>query len=818
MSQLHQRIQHLALFAALFLLACTAPPRPACAPAAVRGKPVLCAPASSGELFVVGLPAQHGWERGDWVLLDVARKGFDRAVPVAMAVVVERYDDLARVAVLYQREAVSLDGASARKISKEDRARLGKFVGRVVGVDLARVKLDVGAQDKVVEGDVYQVLSSRDHQAIGRVRVTEVGDLWAYGVVLGVREEQLREGLDAVFLKNAVQDEAQPVSILVVSFDPHDDKDKEESKAGRGLAKDLADALGKASAGAKDVVVRFEGDERVRLGAGDLAGEKEARLIGKRFGVDIVVWGSARCSEMACLQPRFTVVDPGRMMEHGYKGAEIWVEKDKGGFAFKGDAPGDPLALAAGILGSMAFDAQRYADASYYLGQAVGKNVLRGADEFLDRKRLAYAMYVRGQTAGAREQALALIQRARTANDEGWAQQGHEELARINILEGKVKEARAELEAIRLWSTISRDDWELAYALGTLADLEMRQGQLDEARKLYRQSLDLERRVGDLRGEAAIIHDLAAVEALHGRVDEARKLYTQSLDLKRRIGDILGEAATLHQLAILEEQQGRWGEARKLYIQSLDLKRRFGDVEGEAATLHQLARLEEQEGRLDEARKLYTQSLDLEHRIGDVQGDIITSESLAVLDYKQGKKGAAVRALERCLDKARAIKHIEYEALILSNLAGIDRDRGNFDRARNRWNEALTLYRQLQMPAEIERAERHIADLAIFESIYAAWKAYPDLLVNGGIVIIKIRSDSEAEKVDLHPGDILLRYDRIRLDKADDLPPLAKATDSAKIVTLELLRGADKLTVQAHGGPLDVDTITIKADPPASKP
>ncbi|MFO0755298.1 MAG: tetratricopeptide repeat protein [Byssovorax sp.] len=811
-----------AVLLALVLSACSAArpssataalPHPSCPVAPERGKPVLCIPADGSGFYIVGLDPSSPWERGDWIMLDLPMDGISGTVPVAMFAVVESYGELAEVHLLYQREPKPLGGARARKIRKEERARLGKYVARVIDARGGRVQVDLGAQDKVLLGDVYQVLSLRSREPIGRVRIAEIGDLHAWGVPLD-QHEPFREGMDAVFLREAEIREASPVSILVVNFDPRDEMSADQQSLSRSFAKDLADALAAGAKGSEGLTVRYEADERIRLGGGPEQGDAEARSIGKKYAADIVVWGAVRCDKDACVEPRYTVVDGAGLQTRSYQGADIWVERDKGGFAFKGPAPDGPLALAAAILGSAAFDAQRYADARYYLGRAVSKNVLHGADEFRGRWNLAYAMYMRGQTVGAREQALSLIQRARAANEAGWEQRGQGELVRIDMLEGKVKEARAALEAIRSWSAASHDDGVLSYALHTLAVLEARQGRVEEARALYAESLDLERRIHDVRGEAATLYQLAGLEAQQGHAGRARDLYAESLALKRRIGDVEGEAANLHNIADLDATQGHMEDARKLYAQALDLERRIGDVRGEAATLHQLAGLEAQQGGAEEARRLYIQSFDLKSRIGDVEGVLATLQDLAVLDYQQGKKDVAVQVLERCLVNARALKHVEYQANILDSLALIALDRSYIPQARNQWVEALTLYRQLQMPTKIHEMEQHLAALAIFETNIAVWRANPSLLAGGGVFITGILPHSQAEGAGLRPGDVLLRYDQTRLDKSDTLRPLPKVTDPTKIVTLELLRREDKLAVQVHGGLLGITVTNLPSNTP----
>ncbi|WP_437933000.1 tetratricopeptide repeat protein [Sorangium sp. So ce341] len=727
----------------------TSPPLSSCPAAA--GKPVFCLPAEGGQ-FVVGLPRGHGWERGDWVLLSQAQPGLTAARPVAIAVLVEALADVARVMVLHQTDA-RLDGAGARKIGKEERPQLGKHVGRVLRGDGGRVQIGVGKADGAVEGDVYTVRSARDaNEIVGRVQVKELGDLHAWAVALD--GEPAREGQPVVYLRAGdagLFGAGAPVSILVVNFDPADEQDTREAKAGRGFAKQLANELGNAAAGLQGLTVRYEGSQRVRVDRSDEEGHAEARAIGKRFGAHIVVWGSMRCDKMGCALPRFTVVEPERLERAAYRGNEVRGSFDDAGFTLKGAQPVEPVALAAAILGSVAYDAQRYADARVYLGKALSQGVLQGEDELRGRKSLVHALYTQGQTVAAREQASVLMKRARTAGAARWEQSGRAALARIDFREGKVDAARAHLGAIRQWSEAAGDEGMLGFALHELAVLEARQGRVDgarkqyekslelsrrigdvqgeaatlhqlavleaqqgrvdEARKQYEKSLELERRIGNVQGEAATLHELAVLEAQQGRVDEARKQYEKSLEFKRRIGDVEGEAATLHQLAVLEAQQGRVDEARKQYEKSLELKRRIGDVEGEAATLHQLAVLEAQQGRVDEARKQYEKSLELSRRIGDVQGELATRINMAALDFRGRRHNEARQHLEETLERARALRHVEYEARCLDWLGIVDREVGKHASARTRWTAALALYRGLRMPRKVKELEEQLASL-----------------------------------------------------------------------------------------------------------
>jgi pentatricopeptide repeat protein len=79
---------------------------------------------------------------------------------------------------------------------------------------------------------------------------------------------------------------------------------------------------------------------------------------------------------------------------------------------------------------------------------------------------------------------------------------------------------------------------------------------VEEAMKLYEESLQVYRQVGDVRGVAVTQHAMANVLVRQGRVEEAMKLYEESLQVKRQVGDVRGVAVTQIQLSQALFQEG----------------------------------------------------------------------------------------------------------------------------------------------------------------------------------------------------------------------------------------------------------------------
>ncbi|MEH1897428.1 MAG: tetratricopeptide repeat protein, partial [Nostoc sp.] len=164
--------------------------------------------------------------------------------------------------------------------------------------------------------------------------------------------------------------------------------------------------------------------------------------------------------------------------------------------------------------------------------------------------------------------------------------------------------------------------------LKEMAYCEHQMGEVNQALNYYQQALNL-CPAEDERELGSIYHYLGILKADKGEVDEAIALFNQSLEIEERIGNVKGKAETLHGLGNLYADKGEVDEAIALFNQSLEIKERIGDVQGKAATLSCLGILYANKGNVDEAIALYNQSLEIFERIGNVQGKGATLHCLA---------------------------------------------------------------------------------------------------------------------------------------------------------------------------------------------
>jgi tetratricopeptide (TPR) repeat protein len=187
-----------------------------------------------------------------------------------------------------------------------------------------------------------------------------------------------------------------------------------------------------------------------------------------------------------------------------------------------------------------------------------------------------------------------------------------------------------------------------------LASAERELGEFDKALDNYQKALEsCPPEAGEEKAE--IIYNLARLSANEEKIAEAITLYKQSLEISKGIGNVKTQAAILHQLAILNVRLGQIPEAIALCQRSLALTasatESIGNVQGKAATLHLLAVLKVKLGGIEEAIALYEQSLELSESIGELRGKAITLGMIGqLLVYEKGDFATALNCLQQSLE------------------------------------------------------------------------------------------------------------------------------------------------------------------------
>jgi tetratricopeptide (TPR) repeat protein len=149
----------------------------------------------------------------------------------------------------------------------------------------------------------------------------------------------------------------------------------------------------------------------------------------------------------------------------------------------------------------------------------------------------------------------------------------------------------------------------MAENIGSLGDISLKQGDPDDAERLFREWLRICRELNDQNGVARALHALGAKATDQGDFDAAAQFYGESLEIFKREGTESQVAEALNSLGVIAKQKRDFAEARRLHEESLEIKKKLGDQEGIADSVANLGGVAAASGDLIEGMRLYGEAL-----------------------------------------------------------------------------------------------------------------------------------------------------------------------------------------------------------------
>jgi predicted ATPase/class 3 adenylate cyclase/Tfp pilus assembly protein PilF len=292
----------------------------------------------------------------------------------------------------------------------------------------------------------------------------------------------------------------------------------------------------------------------------------------------------------------------------------------------------------------------------------------------------------------------------------GYLTEGRNRLAELLALPGAEARTAVRLKAL--------------HRAGLLAH---RQGEVEAARSLFKESLEIARELGDSAGIAAAVSSLGRLALTQGVYAEAQILFEESLALSRESGDKRGIAAALNELGRLAQSQGDDVSARSLFQQSLTIRRELGDQWGIAVLLNNLGWVSQNHDALEAARSFYEESLAIWRDLGDNRNLAISLLNLALVAQQQNDHEQAALRYEESLVLFRELGDRFGIAACLKELGGLAIAQTRPERAARLYGAAHVLREMIGVPlppadaAEYERCLAATRDQLGQDAFTAAW-------------------------------------------------------------------------------------------------
>jgi serine/threonine protein kinase/tetratricopeptide (TPR) repeat protein len=226
-----------------------------------------------------------------------------------------------------------------------------------------------------------------------------------------------------------------------------------------------------------------------------------------------------------------------------------------------------------------------------------------------------------------------------------------------------------------------------------------------ESRRLYEEA-------GDQAGEAQALHAMAEIPIDQGDLEQAKTLYTQAVEIARRIGDKHGTARELANIGLIYVQQGDFSTGERLYAEALADFREVGDRQSMAVVAANTGDVRHAQGRLGDALAEYREALMLAREAGHKAAEGIDLQLIGDVLADQGDLDGAMQMYQQASSIQRAIADDYYYSATLISIGRVHRQRADSAGARTFYDQALALRQQLAAKGQIAEAQMALAELA----------------------------------------------------------------------------------------------------------
>ncbi len=174
----------------------------------------------------------------------------------------------------------------------------------------------------------------------------------------------------------------------------------------------------------------------------------------------------------------------------------------------------------------------------------------------------------------------------------------------------------------------------------------------------FEEALNIRREIGDKRGVGDTLLDLGNfVDDAGGDHDQALKLYKESLQVQRDIGNESLQAICLNNIGSpCTSKRRNTRTPSPTSSRRLQLREKSKVPQDIVEAVHNLGDASVYMGQYDQAVSQYMRALDLRRSINDTRGAAIESYSLGTLFGYQGRFGAAVNSKQEALKTFRDLK------------------------------------------------------------------------------------------------------------------------------------------------------------------
>ena len=330
----------------------------------------------------------------------------------------------------------------------------------------------------------------------------------------------------------------------------------------------------------------------------------------------------------------------------------------------------------------------RYDEALSYINEVIAQT--NGVGRARAHRRCAEIYINKGDYTQAMEEVKKGIELAKDSRVE---------LARLNSLEGLIYERKGDYDlAIKCQEkalTHFEDEKDIANVYIRTGGCFWYRGEYDKALEYFHKSLEINERIGNLKGIAGSYNNIGVVYYEKGEYAVALEYLQKALKLRERMGDVQGIAASYNNTGIIYMDMGAYSKALDFLKKGLDLQERIGDLEGSAGTCNNIGIVYKEIGAYDSALESHMKGLKIREKIGDVEGVATSNNNIGNVYFEKGDLEKALSFFQNSLMLNEKIGDAHGAAEAYGNIAHVHFEKGDFDRALEYAQKCLSISQKI---------------------------------------------------------------------------------------------------------------------------
>ena len=251
----------------------------------------------------------------------------------------------------------------------------------------------------------------------------------------------------------------------------------------------------------------------------------------------------------------------------------------------------------------------------------------------------------------------------------------------------------------------------LGHALNVLAAVRWRQGDLDEADRLFHEALKRGTSTTDPRLQVDVMTNLGSLAKIRGDFREALRCYEEALAhgrLHSLLDNILG---TLNNLGIANMALRRLDAAEDAFTEALTIANALGGLSIRIQLEVNCASLQIEKGDYAEAKRRCDRAMSLASQLGDSRANAEAEKVYGIIARETGDLPQAEAHLVRAREMASAVNDLEFEGDVNRELAELFDRLGRSRETLQALNRAHACFTQLRARHELADVGRRMARL-----------------------------------------------------------------------------------------------------------